>query len=170
MAIPETLGERLRAARKRKGVGQDEVARAVGVHVKTVSRWENDRQTPEEEELRTLARYLGDSPARLRYGENGAGGATSEGTADEGFVPNPRYREMVPPRAYAVALGYLERLRAAGVRRDDLEEAERVLLDSAFSKLYKRERGELSEEDHILLIDAGWEIVREVMSWQGIRP
>lgn len=42
-----TVGRRIKHLRKTHGVRQETVAEWAGVHVKTVSRWENDAQPPE---------------------------------------------------------------------------------------------------------------------------
>jgi transcriptional regulator with XRE-family HTH domain len=54
----DTPGHRIAAARRKAGFTQDEVAAAAGVHQKTVSRWENDHQLPEGEQLDRLAHHL----------------------------------------------------------------------------------------------------------------
>ena len=64
-----TIGARILAARRRKGIGQEELGSAVGVHAKTVSRWENDKQPPELHHVERLAAVLGVTMAWLRHGE-----------------------------------------------------------------------------------------------------
>jgi transcriptional regulator with XRE-family HTH domain len=58
MDLLDTPGHRIAAARRKAGFTQDEVAAAAGVHQKTVSRWENDHQLPEGEQLDRLAQHL----------------------------------------------------------------------------------------------------------------
>ena len=52
------LGERIRAARKKKGLTQTELGNAVGVEIKTIHRWEKGERTPRVEELKRLAQAL----------------------------------------------------------------------------------------------------------------
>ena len=68
MALPTTLGERVRHARERAGLDQAALATAVGVHAKTVSKWENGHQAPTDEMLAALAKVLKTEPAMLAYG------------------------------------------------------------------------------------------------------
>jgi len=55
-----TLGEELKAARLRKKLTQDELARKVGVRGgrRTIIRWEKDEHLPELEHRRALVRVL----------------------------------------------------------------------------------------------------------------
>ena len=68
MALPTTLGERVRQARERAGLDQAALAAAVGVHAKTVSKWENDHQAPTDDMLAAIARALETEPSVLAYG------------------------------------------------------------------------------------------------------
>lgn len=69
-----TLGERIGQARREKGVRerrditQRELAKAVGVTPTSISEWESDKVSPREDALTKLAKYLGVTPAYLRYG------------------------------------------------------------------------------------------------------
>lgn len=69
-----TLGWRLaqarreKAAREHRDIQQADVAKAVGASKASVSRWENDIDIPREGALAKLAKYLGVTPAYLRYG------------------------------------------------------------------------------------------------------
>lgn len=42
-----TFGERLRLARRRSKLSQDRLAKKIGVHLSTISRWERDHSTHE---------------------------------------------------------------------------------------------------------------------------
>lgn len=65
--------ERLRLARKRRGLHQQELAARIGVSPKAVSRWERGERSPEDDNLASLARelrfpvsyFLGDAPPTL---------------------------------------------------------------------------------------------------------
>jgi transcriptional regulator with XRE-family HTH domain len=55
----ETLGTRLKVARTRAGLDQGRVAESLDVHRVTISKWENDVQTPSAEYLDQLADLYG---------------------------------------------------------------------------------------------------------------
>lgn len=54
--------------RQHRDVTAAEVAKAVGVSSASLSQWENDERTPRDPALLRLAKYLGVTPAYLRYG------------------------------------------------------------------------------------------------------
>jgi transcriptional regulator with XRE-family HTH domain len=98
---PPTLGQRIAQARREKGardhrdITQLDVAKAIGTTGASVSEWEADKKAPREETLSKLARYLGVSPAYLRYGTTetaymighvAADPATIEQISEEEFV------------------------------------------------------------------------------------
>jgi transcriptional regulator with XRE-family HTH domain len=56
--FPDTLGRRIRAARMRRGVGQAELARAIGVSKNGMNAMEKDRSNPRADHLRAMARVL----------------------------------------------------------------------------------------------------------------
>lgn len=70
----QTLGARLaqkrreKAAREHRDIQQIDVAHAVGVSKASVSRYENDVDTPRDAVLDRLAAFLDTTPAFLRYG------------------------------------------------------------------------------------------------------
>lgn len=66
-----TLGERIRAGRKRRGFKQGAVARSLGVHPKTISRWENDKLKPGSVRLAQLTQLLGDLTVAKNLPESG---------------------------------------------------------------------------------------------------
>lgn len=93
MAMPSTLGRRLaqarreKAAREHRDIQQADLAAAAGASKASVSRWENDHDRPREAALAKLAKYLGVTPAYLRYGlEASAGRRTSHRQTKKGRV------------------------------------------------------------------------------------
>ncbi|MBQ9526701.1 MAG: helix-turn-helix transcriptional regulator [Fretibacterium sp.] len=62
------LRERLRKFRKKAGLTQEELAERVGVHLNTISQWENGLFTPKTLKLKKLASALGVSEAELLNG------------------------------------------------------------------------------------------------------
>jgi hypothetical protein len=76
--------------------------------------------------------------------------------------------------AYRLALTrsctrYTQKLERAGLKPEEIEEAERFLVDGAYNKINAREPGEKSEDDLILDIKAAWQFVREVVNRNGAR-
>jgi len=59
------LGDRLKDARKRAGLKQEELAEAVGVHPLTISHFECGRVEPSLDTLKRLAAALGVQPGAL---------------------------------------------------------------------------------------------------------
>ena len=90
-------------------------------------------------------------------------------TSGEAWEPNPSLVGVVTPRVYAVAIGYCRRLAAVGLPVEDIEEAERLLIDEGYAKLNKRAKRVLTEDEQIEMIDATWRIMREALSWRGLR-
>lgn len=192
-----TLGANLTTARIAAGMTQEAVAARLGIRRASISDWENDRHVPSATSLHRLAvLYRTPMPALLRgTGAEGAVYGNPDDTAkpaqyepprgtetagavrevpppppSEEWTPSATLRAGIPDRVYEVALGYLRRLERAKVPREQLEEIERVLLDNRYAKQNKRTGRPLSEDDLILLMDATWEAIAEVLSWQGIRP
>ena len=57
-ATPQSLGMRIRRARKRARLSQEDLARAIGVSVRAIGDWENDRRKPRNS-LGALEQVLG---------------------------------------------------------------------------------------------------------------
>ena len=161
--MTETLGERLRRTKRTRGVDNAEIAAAAGVHPKTVSRWLNDKSTPDPRELDAAAKYLGVTSDWLRNGDGG--GVRETGPLYE-LRPKPR---MLPPRAYERLFSYLDRFEQAGADEEQIDVARRLMADTRYSKLNKGSRAEPSEEDLLTDIDAGWAIVWELATRDGMK-
>lgn len=76
-----TLGERLRSARKRKGLSQVDVFEAVGISNKSLSRYEKDDNMPSPEAISRLAR-LYDVSSEYLLGLTPDMGRCSDGSSD----------------------------------------------------------------------------------------
>lgn len=131
-----TVGARLLAARRRKGIGQEELGAQIGVHAKTVSRWENDKQPPELHHIEKLAGALGVSVDWLRHGERGgaAPGIASLGEA------SARYGHPALPRQV--------RLMALDFEREALQKG----ADEAFMRYV---RTSFDDPDYVALFAGG---------------
>jgi transcriptional regulator with XRE-family HTH domain len=64
-----TFGDRLTAAREAQGLGQAELARRLGVRLRSVQGWENDTSEPRANKLQMLAGLLNVSLVWLLTGE-----------------------------------------------------------------------------------------------------
>ena len=64
-----TIGKRIAALRREKGLKQDELAEKLGVSAQAVSKWENDQTCPDISLLPLLAKTLGVSVDELLSGK-----------------------------------------------------------------------------------------------------
>ncbi len=67
-----TLGKRIAALRREKGLKQDELAEKLGISAQAVSKWENDLTCPDISLLPSLAKILGVSVDELLSGKEEA--------------------------------------------------------------------------------------------------
>lgn len=160
------LPRRLRDARKAAGLTQQDVAERLEVHPMSVSNWERGVTVPERERVAALAKLYDVEEAVLAYGWLPH---RPNAPRADGFTPNPALKHRLPARAYDVVLGYLRRMEAAGCSEDQMDEAERLMVDGAFNKLNKRDFRERSEADVITDIDAAWDFIVFVLRKEGIR-
>ena len=65
-----TMGSRIAARRKEKGMTQEELAARLGVSAQAVSKWENDLSCPDISLLPGLCRILGITSDELLTGDN----------------------------------------------------------------------------------------------------
>lgn len=65
-----TLGERIRELRTKKGLEQKELADILKVHKGTISNWENDKRNPDNEMLSKIADFFSVSVDYLLGREN----------------------------------------------------------------------------------------------------
>lgn len=64
-----TLGDRITAAREAQGLSQADFARKLGVKLKTVQNWEDDRTEPRANKAQMMSGVLGVSVSWLLIGE-----------------------------------------------------------------------------------------------------
>lgn len=69
---PQTLGERIREARRAAGLSTTKLANVLGVDPRTVARWQSDDAMPSVIRLGEIARALGKSPGYFLDGEKEA--------------------------------------------------------------------------------------------------
>src|SRR5699024_10442978 len=65
------MGERIREARRKKGLSQEEVARELGISRQAVTKWEGEQSAPSAGNLKKLAALLETTPGRLLNGDTG---------------------------------------------------------------------------------------------------
>ena len=63
---PMTIGERIKAARKAKGLTQKQLGELCGINEANIRKYESNRQRPKIETLSKIARALGTDPYYLR--------------------------------------------------------------------------------------------------------
>jgi transcriptional regulator with XRE-family HTH domain len=68
-----TFGDRLTLAREAQGMGQEELARRLGIRLQTLRNWEDDRSEPRANRLQMLAGVLAVSMVWLLTGEGDGG-------------------------------------------------------------------------------------------------
>ncbi len=68
----QTIGEKIRKLRKKKGISQEEAAFELGVTRQTVSKWESGVMQPNAESIRMLSDYFAVSPVYFFGGEQTA--------------------------------------------------------------------------------------------------
>lgn len=161
------IGALLKAARESAGFSQAAAAAKLDVDTMTISRWERGKHRPPGPALIALAGVYGVDVSMFGEQTEQLDGIVSE--PRERWDPNPSLRGVVPARVYDVVMGYCRRLAAAGLPPEDIEEAERLLIDEGYAKINKRARRVLSEDEQIQIIDATWTIMQEVLSWKGVR-
>ncbi|MEO1015349.1 MAG: helix-turn-helix transcriptional regulator [Pseudomonadota bacterium] len=76
-ADQNTIGARIRHARKRKGLNQTELGALIGVSQPSIANWEKGAHGPRDSMLEKMAVALGVAPAWLK----GGGGASDHATA-----------------------------------------------------------------------------------------
>lgn len=116
-----TFGDRMTGAREAAGLSQTDLARRMGVKVKTVRAWENDQSEPRANKLQMLAGMLGVSIMWLLTGRGDGleGPETPEPLSDDLLALLSEIRSMKVEQArLADRMGRLEkRLRLALTNR-----------------------------------------------------
>lgn len=152
---------------------QGEAAEAAGVSRVTLSRYENAKQRPPHDVIEALTALYRERATKRgvswNWGTPSIGNVSRGSRHGDTWEPNPALKNKIPSRAYEAAIAYCKRLALAGVPRENIEEAERLMIDSRYAQANKRNGRELSEDEWILLVDATWEAIREALSWEGVR-
>jgi transcriptional regulator with XRE-family HTH domain len=129
-SMTETPGERLRRAKKARNVDNAAIAAAAGVHPKTVSRWLNDKTTPDPAELDGAARFLRVTSDWIRNGGYiGAPETEASSVREAGGSYSHRVMAGLPFSVREWIQAFLLRLVRARVSEREFERA-RALLES----------------------------------------
>jgi len=111
--MSQTLGQRIRQARKASGMTQDQLAQNIPVSRQTVSSWENDRTQPDYETLQKIAALLEIDVAALFNKQETE--HPSEKTFHEAELPPQIPAEQVPQKKPGLRLSPLQALLSAVV-------------------------------------------------------
>ncbi|MBY6004219.1 helix-turn-helix domain-containing protein [Salipiger bermudensis] len=114
-----TFGDRIAAAREAAGMGQEKLARRLGVKLKTLHGWENDLSEPRANKLQMLAGLLNVSIMWLLTGE---GDGISGPEETEAALPADVNDALLEIRALKT------QIQTAGDRLGRLEKTLRQLL------------------------------------------
>jgi transcriptional regulator with XRE-family HTH domain len=159
-----SYGKRISAARKKKGLDQADLAKAAKVHVKTVSRWENDRQRPERDQEDALVEVLDVTREWLRGQEQRR--ATGLAMVRE----TPRVALGIPQRIRIWLQEFLLELVTAGVSEDDVDRVRRILSSDEMYRYYAGgEPKEYSEDETLEGIQAHAEAFRREFRRRGYK-
>lgn len=141
------------------------------MHPTTVSKWESGKQPIELANLEKAGVLLGVDLDWLRDGDRGEGVkplVMRESRVYEQRTPYATATRKLPSRAREHVYRYLDQLEGLGVPDDEVEEVERLMVESTFNKLHVHDPRERTEDELILDIDAAWDFVRYVMRKRGI--
>ncbi|MFL5481121.1 MAG: helix-turn-helix domain-containing protein [Gemmatimonadaceae bacterium] len=158
--LEASLGERLRRAKRGAKKSNKEIAKVAGVHPVTVSEWFRG-QRPRDDTLEKVADFLGVDRNWLINGQR-----PPELSND--FTPSTNLRKRLRPAPYARVYEHIEKMQRAGCSVDQIELAERTMIDSAFNQLNKRDVRDRTDEDMIMDIDSAWQWIKEVLSRSGV--
>jgi transcriptional regulator with XRE-family HTH domain len=148
-------GRLLKAARIKVNLDQAEAARLLGIHRVSLSRIERGVQKKVSSELYTAMERL--------YGME------NEEVAEVGatFIPNPAFKKRLRPAPYTRVYEHIDQMERAGCSLEQIEEAERLMIDAAYNKLNAWDLKDRSDAEMILDIDAAWSWIKEVLQRTG---
>jgi transcriptional regulator with XRE-family HTH domain len=101
--LPAELSARIRAARRHRGLTQQEVAHKVGITVRSISGWERGKAIPHLDTLEALARALGQDPDKFIVPAQWMAAAR-----------RARRVDRIAPRIHDGLSAVIQRLRALG--------------------------------------------------------
>ncbi len=159
MAIPETIGERIKQAQRVAGVGNEELAEAAGVSLASVSNWRGDHKIPTDDNLVLIAGVLKTSVAWLRYGQANGN--------------NPQGRRVSEPASGSQRIRiWLQEFRLeltkAGAEEDEISEAMQLLQSpEVYTYFSGGQRQEFGEDDVLKGMRAIAHVIRVTLRDRG---
>ncbi|MDB4906342.1 MAG: helix-turn-helix protein [Gemmatimonadetes bacterium] len=142
----------MKARRAALGLTQRALAERLGAHKQTIVKYEAGGSDISGDRLGALVEVLGPLPS-----------------AFGGDEQRERVARRLPKEAADVVQGYLDRMREATCSEEQIDEAERVMVDGAYNKLNKRDIRARTVDDLITDIDAAWDFIRYVLRKEGMR-
>jgi transcriptional regulator with XRE-family HTH domain len=164
-------GARIAQARREAGLTQREAAATLDTSHTSLSAWENGAPISEAK-LDALSALYGKSKAILRYGDASPAAVNEPVTYYQSavpFIPNPSLRKRLRPAPYARVYEHIEEMIAADCSTEQIEEAERLMVDGAYNKLNARDPRDRTDEEMILDIEDAWDWIREVLTRSGVK-
>ncbi len=108
MSANETLGEKIKRARKAAGLTQKQLGDIVGVTRPAVGQWESDITSPGLSTLEVIAKALGISAQELLYGSEYQVRETGYRYDDDNVRPGPSMVGLVPQISWVQAGSFTE--------------------------------------------------------------
>lgn len=97
--VPLSLGESVRFLRKKRNLTQGDLARAVGVSLESISRWERGSRTPSLDDLQKLAKIL-DTTVSFLAGEAEVPPAQAVNTPIDVLLPKENFDTSIFSTTY----------------------------------------------------------------------
>lgn len=176
------FAKNLELLRRSRDMTQEQLAEQVGRSRQAIIAWENPESetVPGERQLDRLSEIFMMPKSIIRYGDVFSaqqilpatnGHPTPKTVRERGpeWTPNPALANKLPRRAYEAAIDYCRRLARAGIPVENIEEAERLMIDGRYAQMNRRKGIIVSDDDWITTIDATWDIIREAAAMMGVK-
>ncbi|MGI3044091.1 helix-turn-helix domain-containing protein [Shewanella algae] len=130
MEDKELIGQRIKAAREKKGFSQEQLGDLVGVSFQSVQQWESGKTAPRTARLRKLATVLDTTPNWIQFG---IGSSTSENIDDIfKFIRSDEFKNQLSS-ANSKAMQSFIQLGWISIKRTDVSVG--ILNDVLYAKL-----------------------------------
>lgn len=173
LGLGVTIGERIRERQKLGRVPNEALAEAAGVHVKTVSQWRSDKQTPTRDNLKAIAPILGTTVDWLRSGDAPTIPMLRETyrNMSAGFMESDyRVPKGLPKAVQLFMFDFLKELAEADVSEREIEEARRSLTSPENYSFYAGGNPvEYSEDEALMGVQAFSLAIRGILRDRGYK-
>ncbi len=179
-----SLGKAIRERREELNLRQQDLADTLGMHLQSVNRIENGHTSVDLERLTQIGEalsttlnalvsradhiYAGNNAAAANAQSNLADVAAREKFAALEYLRNAAFKPRLPPRLYERVYSYVDRLLEKGATKEQIDEAERLMAVSAYTRLDPRDVRERSEDDMLLDVDDAWIYITSVPTRRGL--